>query len=283
MNVEEIMSKDLIVGYVPGTVEEVLTILSKNDVSGIPVLKKGTDIIKGVVTRSDIFKNAEEDQLAMVMNEEYTSVKPKDSVEKAARLLYEQRIHGLPVVNNKKQLVGIIGPKEILKVLIQEKLDETVESLASYRVVPVYKETPVNIVMEIIKITNENALPVLDENRKVVGIVSDGDIFKLSHIKEEIEESNMGIGDDEDQWTWEGIRDTVRMYHSTSEVSLPMDPVEKVMVKNVKTATKRTPICDVAKMMIKHDISHIPLVNSENRLIAMVTDIDLMNCITTEE
>ncbi len=282
MNVEEIMSKDLIVGYVPGTVEEALTILSKNDVSGIPVLKKGTDIIKGVVTRTDIFKNAEEDQLAMVMNEEYSSVKPKDSIEKAARLLYEQRIHGLPVLNNKKQLVGIISPKEILKILIQEKNDETVESIASVRVVPVYKETPVNIVMEIIKITNENALPVLDENRKVIGIVSDGDIFKLSHIKEEIEESNMGIGDDEDQWTWEGIRDTVRMYHSTSEVSLPMDPVEKVMVKNVKTATKRTPICDVAKMMIKNDISHIPLVNSENRLLAMVTDIDLMNCIKTE-
>ncbi len=282
MNVEKIMSKDLIVGYVPGTVEEALTILSKNDVSGIPVLKKGTDIIKGVVTRTDIFKNAEEDQLAMVMNEEYSSVKPKDSIEKAARLLYEQRIHGLPVLNNKKQLVGIISPKEILKILIQEKNDETVESIASVRVVPVYKETPVNIVMEIIKITNENALPVLDENRKVIGIVSDGDIFKLSHIKEEIEESNMGIGDDEDQWTWEGIRDTVRMYHSTSEVSLPMDPVEKVMVKNVKTATKRTPICDVAKMMIKNDISHIPLVNSENRLLAMVTDIDLMNCIKTE-
>jgi len=282
MNVEEIMSKDLIVGYVPGTVEEALTILSKNDVSGIPVLKKGTDIIKGVVTRSDIFKNAEEDQLAMIMNEEYCSVKPKDSIEKAARLLYEKRIHGLPVVNNKKQLVGIISPKELLKVLIREQHDETVESLATVRVVPVYKETPVNIVMEIIKITNENALPVLDENRKVVGIVSDGDIFKLSHIKEEIEESKMGIGDDEDEWTWEGIRDTVRMYHSTSEVSLPMDPVEKVMVKNVKTATKRTPICDVAKMMIKNDISHIPLVNSEHRLIAMITDIDLMNCITTE-
>src|SRR6056297_2128192 len=101
MNVEEIMSKELIVGYVPGTVEEALTILSKNDVTGIPVLKKGTDIIKGIVTRTDIFKNAEEDQLAMVMNEDYVSVKPKDDIEKAAKILYEQRIHGLPVVNTK--------------------------------------------------------------------------------------------------------------------------------------------------------------------------------------
>jgi len=279
MNVEEIMSKELIVGYVPGTVEEALTILSKHDVSGIPILKKGTNLIKGVVTRTDIFKNAEEDQLAMVINEDYVSIQPKESIEKAAQLLHENRIHGLPVVNNKKELVGIISPKEILKVLIQEKHDEEIEDLATTKVVPVYKETPINIVMEIINITNENALPVLDENRKVIGIISDGDIFKLSQIKEEIEESNMGIGDDEDQWTWEGIRDTVRMYHSTSEVSLPMDPVERVMVKDVKTATKKTPICDVAKSMVKHDISHIPLVNSEDRLTGMITDIDLLACL----
>jgi CBS domain-containing protein len=282
MNVEEIMSKELIVGYVPGTVEEALDILSKNDVSGIPVLKKGTDLIKGVVTRTDIFKNAEEDQLAMVMNEEYISVKPKDTIEKAAKILHEERIHGLPVVSSKGQIEGIISPREILKVLVQQKHEETVESVATTRVVPVYKETPINIVMEIINITNENALPVLDEHRKVIGIVSDGDIFKLSQIKEEIEESKMGIGDDEDQWTWEGIRDTVRMYHSTSEVSLPMEPVEKVMIKEVKTATKRTPICDVAKMMTKHDISHVPLVNSEDRLVGMVTDIDLMACLSKE-
>lgn len=279
MNVEEIMSKDLIVGYVPGTVEDALTILSKNDVSGIPILKKGTTIVKGIVTRTDIFKNAEEDQLAMVMNEDFISVKPKDNIEKAAKLFFEHRIHGLPVINTKNQLVGIISPKELLKELIHQKHDKTIEPHATTRIVPVYKETPINIVMEIINITNENALPVLDENRKIIGIVSDGDIFKLSHIKEEIEESQMGIGDDEDQWTWEGIRDTIRMYHSTSEVSLPMESVEKVMVKDVKTATKRTPVCEVAKMMIKHDISHIPLVNSENRLVGMVTDIDLMACI----
>jgi len=188
MNVEEIMSKELIVGYVPGTVEDALTILSKNDVSGIPVLKKNTNIIKGIVTRTDIFRNAEEDQLAMVMNENYSAVKPTDDIEKAAKLFYKQRIHGLPVVTKKNELVGILSPNEILKVLIRQKHDDPVERLATNRVVPVYKETPINIVMEIIKITNENALPVLDENRKVIGIVSDGDIFKLSQIKEDIEE-----------------------------------------------------------------------------------------------
>ena len=34
----------------------------------------------------------------------------------------------------------------------------------------------------------------------------------------------MGIGDDEDEWTWEGIRDTIRLYYSTSKVDLPTSP-----------------------------------------------------------
>ena len=54
MNVEEVMSKELIVGYVPGTIRDALRILAKHNVSGMPVLKKDTKQVVGVVTRSDI-------------------------------------------------------------------------------------------------------------------------------------------------------------------------------------------------------------------------------------
>ena len=133
--------------------------------------------------------------------------------------------------------------------------------------------------MEIINITNENALTVLDDKLKVVGIVTDGDLFKLSEIKEGIAQSELGIGDDEDQWTWEGIRDTVRMYHSTSEVSLPKVPVKQIMVSDVITATKNTPVCEIAEMMVKKNFSNIPIVDSENRLKGMVSEIQLMKCL----
>ena len=56
MKVEEVMSKELIVGYVPGTIRDALKILAEHNVSGMPVLKKDTRKVVGVVTRSDIFK-----------------------------------------------------------------------------------------------------------------------------------------------------------------------------------------------------------------------------------
>jgi CBS domain-containing protein len=133
--------------------------------------------------------------------------------------------------------------------------------------------------MEIISITNENALPIIDDELKLIGIVSDGDLFKLSHIKESVSQTDIGMGGDEDQWTWEGIRDTVRLHYSTSEVTLPTVPVKEIMITNVIKAFKNSNVSEVAKLMIKNDISHIPIVDSNEKLIGMVSDIDLMACV----
>ena len=279
MKIEDVMSQDLIVGYVPGTVKDALRILAKHNVSGMPILKKGTKNVVGVITRQDIFRKADEDQLALIMSNKFHFVEKDQDVKIAAKLLFENRIHGLPVLNKRKNIIGIISPTDILKKVLLEKNKDVVEQYYTNMVVPVYHDTPINIVMEIINITNENAMPVINDGLKLCGIVSDGDLFKLSHIKESIARSDIGMGDDEDQWTWEGIRDTVRLYYSTSQVSLPPVPVKEVMVTKVVKAFMNTPISEVSDNMIKHDISHMPVVDENDRLIGMITDIDLMACI----
>jgi len=275
VKVEEVMSRDLIVGYVPGTVRDALKILAKHNVSGMPILKKETNIVAGVLTRYDIFRNPEEDQIALIMSDEYHSVSKEEDVKVAAKLLYENRIHGLPVINNRKNLVGIISPTDILR-NVNKNVSENIEKCFTNLVVPIYQATPINIVMEIINITHENALPVLNDNRKLVGIITDGDLFKLSHIKESVSQTDLGMGGDEDAWTWEGIRDTVRLHYSTSEVSLPPVAAQEVMVTDVVKAFENTPVNEVADKMVKNHISHVPVVDSNDRLIGMVTDIDLM-------
>lgn len=278
MKVEDVMSDDLIVGYVPGTVKDALKILAKHNVSGMPVLKKDTKVVVGVITRQDIFKNPEEDQLALLMSKEYFSVEKDQDVKAAAKLLYENRVHGLPVINTRKQLIGIISPTDVLKGL-RKNLTTSIEKYFTNLVVPIYQDTPINIVMEIINITRENALPILNDDRKLCGIVTDGDLFKLSHVRESVSKTDLGMGGDEDDWTWEGIRDTVRIHYSTSEVSLPSVAVKEVMIPNVIKVSKHASVKEVAEKMLKNRISHIPVVDTNDRLIGMVTDIDLMACI----
>ncbi len=277
MKVKDAMSKELIVGYLPGTIKDALKTLAKHNVSGMPILKKDTKKVVGVVTRNDIFKNPDEKQLALIMST-YPSIinKDKDIVD-AAKLLYEKRVHGLPVVDKRKNLVGIISPTDILKNLPDE-YNDVVENYYTSNLTPVYQDNPITIIMEIINITNETALPVLNDERTLVGIASEGDLFKLSHIRESISRTDMGMGGDEDVWTWEGIRDTVRLYYSTTTVDLPPVPVKEVMITDVIKAYRNDPISEIARKMYKNNISHVPIVNSENRLVGMVTDIDLMSC-----
>ena len=277
MKVEEVMSTDLIVGYVPGTVKSALNLLAKHNVSGMPILKKDTKKVVGVLTRTDIFKNADEEQLALIMSKEVHSVTNDQDIKDAAKLLFEKRIHGLPVVNKKKNLVGIISPKDVLKVL-SDKNEREAENYFTNIVAPTYQDTPINIAMEIINITSENALPVLNDELKLSGIVTDGDLFKLSHIRESVSQTNIGMGGDEDQWTWEGIRDIVRLHYSTSEVTLPQIPVKEIMITDVVKGFKNTTVSEIANSMLKHDISHIPIVDANDRLIGMISDIDLMAC-----
>ncbi len=277
MKIKDVMSKDLIVGYLPGTIQDALKTLAKHNVSGMPILKKDTKKVVGVVTRNDIFKKSDEEQLALIMTNNPIVINQDQNLEDAARLLYEKRIHGLPVIDHRKNLVGIISPADILKV-IPDKFNDVVENFYTNNLTPVYQDNPITIIMEIIKITNENALPVLNERRRLAGIVSEGDLFKLSHIRESISQTDMGMGGDEDAWTWEGIRDTLRLYYSTTTVDLPPVPVKEVMVTDVIKAYSNDPISEISKKMIKNRISHVPVVDSENRLKGMVTDIDLMAC-----
>jgi CBS domain-containing protein len=277
VKIEEVMSEELIVGYVPGTIKDALRVLAKHNVSGMPILKKDTKQVVGVLTRTDVFRNPEEDQLALLMSDEFHSVDKEQDVRDAAKLLHQYRIHGLPVINNRNNLVGIISPTDILKKL-PSNIDHKIDNYFTNLVVPVYQDTPINIIMEIINVTHENALPVLNDDRKLCGIVTDGDLFKLSHIRESVSQTDMGMGGDEDEWTWEGIRDTVRLHYSTSEVSLPPVPVKEIMIADVVKAYRNTPVNEVAEKMLKNNISHIPVVDSSDRLVGMVTDCDLMAC-----
>jgi CBS domain-containing protein len=277
IKIEDAMSKESIVGYVPGTIREALKTLAKHNVSGMPILKKDTKKVVGVLTRSDIFKNPDEEQIALIMSTNPYTVMKDEDLSSAAKLLYHHRIHGLPVIDKRKNLVGIISPTDILKAL-DDTYNDLVDHYFTKNLVPVYEETPITIIMEIINVTSETALPILNKECELCGIVSEGDLFKLSHIKESVSQTNLGMGGDEDDWTWEGIRDTIRLYYSTTKVDLPPISVKEIMITNIIKAYKNDPISEIARKMMKNKISHVPVVSPENKLLGMVTDIDLMAC-----
>ncbi|HEC75706.1 MAG TPA: CBS domain-containing protein [Thermoplasmatales archaeon] len=274
MKVKDVMDKKPILAEIPGTREDVLRIFGKYEVSGVPVVRAGTKQFAGIVTRSDIFKNPEENQLAMIINRNPITISPDASLKRAAKIFYEKRIHGIPVVKG-KNLVGVISPTNILRV-IAEKKNDIVENYLSPVFIPIYQDTPLPVVMKIFRLTHASALPVLNENGDLAGIVADGDLFTFSHLHEKVDKSNLGLGEDEDIWTWEGIRDVMRLYYETSKIELPPVPVKEVMVKDVITAYIKSKLSDTARKMLENNVDQLPVIDENDDIVGMIYDVDIM-------
>lgn len=279
MKVKDLMTKDPLVAEVPGNRNEVLRSLVEHAVSGMPVVKARSQELVGVITRSDIFRQPEEEQTALIMSSDPFTITPDADVGEAARLFFEHRIHGLPVVSEEgsTELVGVISPTDILRMLTEEDGHE-VEEFITRSVNPVYQETPLPVVWEIMNLTRQNALPVLDDKAALAGIVVDSDLFKHNEVEEDITRDDLDIEADED-WAWERIGLIMPLYYAQSQVNLPSTPVKDIMVQEVVTVFRKSSVGDAAAKMAKHHINQLPVLDSHDKMMGMVTDLDLMQAV----
>lgn len=84
----------------------------------LPVVRGETLI--GIVTDRDLRQYMgvlEKIKVSAVMTETLTTVSPGDTIERAAQLMLDRRISGLPVIENER-LVGIITTSDILKTFL---------------------------------------------------------------------------------------------------------------------------------------------------------------------
>ena len=278
MNLKDIMVKDAVGVKLPGNRTDVLKLLVKNNLTGVPVIKDdGT--LAGFITRQDIYSKPDEEQLALVMRKDHPTMGPKDTIEDGARLMLEQNLHHLPIVQ-KEKLVGIVTPADYLAVIEKLELEEPIENFVQTPCIPVYEGSPLTVVDTLFRVGGVVAAPVLDDDGRLTGIVTDRDLFKHSNVDGHTAVVELGIGEDEDAWTWEGIRNIMKLYYEVKHIKLPKIPVRDVMVKDPITIFRKTSVSEAARIMRKHDFGQLPIRNSKDRLIAMVYELDLLAAIT---
>jgi len=273
MKVKDVMTKNVIYVTLPGTRDEVLQIFKTEGVSGIPVLRDGK--VVGIITRTDLLRKPEEEQLALLMTRNPITISPEEPLENAAKILYEKKIRRLPVVENEK-LVGIISIADIIRALAEMNIEETIDKYLEDETVICWEMTPLNIAAMMMQMSGINAMPVVNDDCELVGIIGDDEILKASMIEDRLEKSDMSTAHDEDAWAWEGVRDTLRLYYGVSEIKIPKIPVKEVMVKDVVTAYQYSEVSECAKKMARGNFDQLPVVTSENMIIGVLKDRDLL-------
>jgi len=276
MKVKEVMTENPIVAELPGSRTEVLKKLVKNNLTGLPVVKSDDGALVGFVTRQDIFAKPDEDQLALVMRRDYPTVGVNTSVHDAAKIFVERNLSHIPVVE-KSKLVGILTPTDLLIVVEKENPQIPVEDIVRSPCIPIYQEAPLSVALATFRAAKVYALPVLDGDAKLVGIITDRDMFNQSIVDSSVVMSDLGISDDEDNWTWEGLRNVVKLWYEVSRVDLPKLAVKEIMIRNPMTVFRKTLVGDAARTMRKNDFGQLPVRDSKDNLVAMIYDIDVVS------
>mgnify|MGYP000200335883 CR=1 FL=1 len=282
MKVSEIMTPNPICAKVPGTKRDVLRLLVKHNITGVPVVNE-EEYLVGIVSRRDIFEHPEEEQLALLMRKDVPVVNVEDGVEDAARIMKRYGRRHLVVVDENKKVLGVITPQDFLDVIIKRKISEPVENFITKPCFPLHICTPLPVVFRAMSLTLLSAFPVVDDDGKLVGIVTDRDLFEKATVDMNVAISELGLGDDEDSWNWEGLRNVMKLFYMEEKVNLPKIPVEEVMIRDPITIFSKSPIWEAARIMKKNNFSQLPVRNTHDELIAMIFDSDLVLSLTGAE
>lgn len=137
-----------------------------------------------------------------IFKKKFVSTTPNATLNDAAKLIFGKHHKGLPVVEGKyKKLVGFISEQDIISEMfpsvsdlmvdyvherdfeamekkIKPVLQKKVKEVMSKRVTYIHLDDPILKAESIMKLKEVGRLPVVDDKKHVLGIVSKGDIFR---------------------------------------------------------------------------------------------------------
>jgi CBS domain-containing protein len=140
-----------------------------------------------------------------LMTKNVIKVKADMTIRELSDILLKNKISGVPVVDDEDKLVGIVTEADIIKENIRvqlpfyfdplmvtgymidfekyypnltDYLNTKVEDIMNRRVKFASPETPLNEIADIMVYNKVNRVPIVDENKKIVGIITRADIIK---------------------------------------------------------------------------------------------------------
>jgi CBS domain-containing protein len=274
--VRDVMVREVAYAEIPGNRDDVLKTLQDRKVSGLPVVKKGE--VVGIITRSDLLRNREEDQTALLMTRDPVLISPDRSIVEASKILIQHKIRRLPVVEG-KELVGLITVADIVRVAEGMNIEESIEPYLEKETVVLWSEMPLPVAGSLMEFAAVEACPVIDTDLKLVGMISDRDLIKASVIEDSVEKTDMSADGGEDAWMWDRVMRTINKYYTVSRIKLRDIPVREAMVPP-KTAFKTDKVSDCAAVMRKNRIDQMPVVKTSRKLMGMLKDTDILRALS---
>jgi CBS domain-containing protein len=119
-----------------------------------------------------------------LMTTEVIAVSRETGLRDAARLMFRNRVSGLPIVDDAGALVGIITEADFLRLEVERHEGtrgngDTVGDVMSRGVVTVSPNVEIYEAAKIMAVQEIKRLPVVDEDNRLLGVISRSDIVSI--------------------------------------------------------------------------------------------------------
>ena len=274
----QIMTKkeDLIMMRIPGNREILLETIRKTQLSVYPVLKKETDELVGIVSRSDLFKKPDETQLSLLMIRNVVTLNPDDDVIDAARIFIDRLFQRIPIVDSEdeKKLLGLVARSDIVKkAILQAKIGTEITNYYNPNVTVIWEETPINIAAKILRLSHQKGIPVINESG-MVGIITQNDFLKVAEIFESKSTSRTGHGAENESSSWDS--ESILIIGSKT-LTLPQNMiVSDIMERSIEVCYASSTIHEITKKIVQKKIDQLPVVSVSGRILGMINQRNLI-------
>ncbi len=143
--------------------------------------------------------------------------------------------------------------------------DVKVSEVMCREVAAVHPDSPITEVVELLLTRDFTAVPVVDDQGKVVGMVSDNDLLTRGGMI-----VNLSLKKAADP-------DFVRALHESLEN--PNRKVSEVMTREVVTISPDTILGSAARTMVEKHLKRLPVVDADGKLVGILGRLDILNTI----
>jgi acetoin utilization protein AcuB len=264
------MTPDIVTVTPETTLPDAHRIMSAKKIRCLLVMRN--DQLVGIVTRRGLLR-ADPSSMAMaaswvghyplseetvekIMTTEVITISKDAQLGKAARVMLENKITSLPVVDADRKLVGILTSSDLFRMVVEEMVGEAIPVKAWMTSEPetITPETTLLEVHRVMGVKRIRSLPVMEGN-KLVGIVTRTDLLSA----------------DPSKLYSKGDQDRSRQ--------IVDQPARIIMTPNPMTISEDEMMQKAAKLMLDHKFHCLPVVNDDGQLVGIVTETDIFHMI----
>lgn len=150
MKAKDIMTKEVVTVKEDDTVKVAAKLINERGISGLPIVSEDRKVI-GIITEGDLIRRvakisgpsfieifgalfpieSKKDFMGKIdrymgylvkdmMSKDVITISENTEIEDVATMMIDKKIKTLPIVDDKKELVGIISRRDIMKILFDE-------------------------------------------------------------------------------------------------------------------------------------------------------------------